>query len=118
MARLKGSITRSPGIGNARYRMWQAMRLMMAPTFTIGQLMTIAEVDRDGALHYVRSLVSFGYLRIERPRISGVRGGAALYALIRNTGPHAPRIGRHGLFDPNLKIFVQRPGAEAQPNAA
>jgi len=85
----------------ARQRMWAVMRILRR--FGIGELLQVAEIaPRKAAEKYLASLVRAGYLRIEE-RARGCEG--SVYALIRNTGPFAPRVGRKGLtLDPNLEI--------------
>lgn len=84
----------------ARQRMWQAMRVMRQ--FTIADIVATAEVTRSHATKYVRALNIAGYAQCIRSRQSGVTGGHALWRLARDTGPHAPRVGKH-FRDPNIQ---------------
>lgn len=85
-----------------RSRMWQGMRVMR--TFTVADLEATAEVCRASALHYVQALREAGYLQCVDGKPAGrfVRG--ASYRLLRDTGPHGPRVSRSGaVLDINLE---------------
>lgn len=60
----------------------------------------------------MRALCKAGYLRVVQPRRLGVAGGDAVYQLLRDSGPLAPRIGKQGLLDPNLVAAKPEPGDE------
>ncbi len=96
--------------GQARQKMWQAMRVLRI--FTIADLEATAEATRTHAQRYVRALIRNQYVRIKQPRQSGKAGGAAVHQLIRDSGPLAPRIGFKGLLDPNLAPAKPAPGDE------
>ena len=101
MARLSGARTR---VWNrqprARDRAWQSMRIMRR--FTLPDLMATAEISHDNAKKYVRGLVLSGYVRVVVERASGRKGGHAVYQLLRDTGPRAPRLQTDGrTYDPN-----------------
>ncbi len=85
----------------ARERMWRAMRILRR--FHMRELLQVAEVPRRKvAERFVQDLTRAGYLRVAE-RARGCDG--SVYALIRNTGPFAPRVGCKGLtLDPNLEI--------------
>jgi hypothetical protein len=85
----------------ARERMWRAMRILRQ--FRMGELLQVAEVPRrKAAERFVQDLSRAGYLRVTEAA-RGCDGN--VYALIRNTGPFAPRVGRKGLtLDTNLEI--------------
>lgn len=77
--------------------------MRMSREFTIRQLRILAEAQRDNTQNYVRALTRHGYLAMRQPRLSGVRGGDAVYRLIRDTGPECPRLTAAGaVFDANL----------------
>lgn len=100
MARTLGAISRNPTRSSVRHRLWCAMR--MSRDFTITQLRILAEAERDNAQSYVRALTRHGYLGVRQARVSGVRGGDAVYRLIRDTGPECPRLTKAGgIFDAN-----------------
>lgn len=85
----------------SRARLWRAMRILR--TFTVAELSATAEVSPNSARKYVRALAHAGYLRVATPYRQGAVGGHASYLLIRDTGPHAPSIGKQRLRDPNLE---------------
>ena len=108
----KGMRKRAPLAANqARTRMWQSMRILRR--FTSGDLQATAEVGASHSQKYVRMLLQAGYLRVVQAKQSGVTGGHAVYQLIRDTGPHAPRFGNEELRDPNLQPHELTP--EEQP---
>ncbi len=74
----------------ARHRVWAAIRILRQ--FTIPDLTMTADASRASVEFYVCGLVRDGYLRIARPRVSGVRAGSAIYALANDAGPVAPRL--------------------------
>lgn len=92
-----------------RTRMWRAMRMLRG--FTVPDLEATAEVRNSHAAKYVRALVNGGYVRIRQAKRNGTAGGHAVYQLVRNTGPLPPRIGKHGVQDPNLDPAPQ-PGED------
>lgn len=84
----------------ARDRIWQAMRILRS--FTVADLVATAEAGRENARRYVVGLRNAGYVVMARPKRNGHRGGHALYRLVRDTGPHAPRLQSDGrTYDPN-----------------
>jgi hypothetical protein len=101
MARAKGSHTRvfhrKP---RARDRAWQSIRILRQ--FTVPDLMATAEIGRDNARKFLAGLWRAGYLRIVSAKQNGCRGGHTVYQLIRDAGPHAPRMQADGrTYDPN-----------------
>jgi hypothetical protein len=106
-----GMRKRAPlGEVQARQRMWNSMRQLRR--FSTGDLQATAEVGASHAQKYLRALAKHEYLRLAEARRSGVSGGHAVYAIVRDTGPHAPRIGKAGLLDPNLEPAKPLPGDE------
>lgn len=91
--------------------MWTAMRGL--GSFTPVDLAAHAsteevQVTLDAARAYARALARGGYLRIVRKAIPGKR--EAIYRLVRNTGPLAPRERRVTLlYDANQDAFVGGP---------
>ncbi len=73
-----------------RDRIWQSMRVLRQ--FSLPDLVATAESGYANTRRYVRGLVNSGYLRLVQPVASGRRGGYAVYRLVRDTGPHAPRL--------------------------
>lgn len=86
--------------GHDRARMWNSMRQLRG--FTSVDLAATAETSTNGARKYCKHLLDAGYLVIATPKREGVPLGHAIYRLVRNTGPVAPRISKSGLFDGNL----------------
>lgn len=100
----------------ARDRIWQSMRILRS--FTIPTLMATAEASETNVMRYVRGLLAASYLYVVKPRDSGRRGGHAVYRLIRDTGPIAPRLQRNGTtYDPN-KHEVVTGGVDQRPKEA
>lgn len=93
-----------------RQRMWNSMRILRQ--FSTIDIQLTADVRARNARQYVRVLLDAGYLRIAQPAQPGAAGGGAVYALVRNTGPHAPRAGLSGLRDPNLEPAELPPHAQ------
>ncbi len=87
-----------PGAGKppiARSRIWRSMRVLRR--FHGADLAAVAEAGLQNTLNYVSQLVAAGYLRkvkTETPR-HGVEG-RAIFALVKDTGPLAPRIAHDG----------------------
>lgn len=104
MARPAGTYnthTQAPGL----QQVWQSMRIMRGG-FTVGDLLTTAQIGESAVHKYCRALAAAGYLRLVRARRSGHTGSRDLWALVRDSGPTAP-IRRHdgtGVFDPNTGI--------------
>lgn len=90
----------------ARDRIWQSMRVLRR--FTQPELEATAEAGRDNVRKYVRGLVYAGYLRIDKPKQEGRKGGHPIYQLVRDTGPRAPRLQSDGsTWDPNAHSIVE-----------
>lgn len=87
----------------ARDRVWQSMRMLRR--FTLPDLIVSAEAGAQNVRYYVGELHAAGYLAIAVPFRRGMVGGHQVWRLLRNTGPHAPRlVGRRtrpAIFDPN-----------------
>jgi hypothetical protein len=83
-----------------RQRLWRSMRMLRQ--FSVPDLEATAEAERSHIGVFIRALVAAGYVQVEQPRQNGKRGGHAVYRLIRNTGPVAPRLATDGLYDANL----------------
>lgn len=78
-----------PRPAKARERVWSAIRILKR--FTIPELAATAEAGKSNVTHYVLGLKRNGYLRVFRPRLSGAKAGSAIYVLVNDTGPIAPR---------------------------
>ncbi|HUY27300.1 MAG TPA: hypothetical protein VMV27_07745 [Candidatus Binataceae bacterium] len=88
----------------ARDRIWKAVR--MQKRFRIADIAQLTGVPRRKAIEkYLLLLEGAGYLASE-----GGRGKLGkLYHLVRDTGPFAPRLGRHGaVLDLNTVIAEMR----------
>lgn len=84
----------------ARDRAWQSMRHLHL--FTVGDIVSTAEMGMDNAKKYIRGLKEAGYLITVKEKSNGHKNGLAVYRLIRNTGPKAPRLqSNNKTFDPN-----------------
>jgi len=71
--------------------------------FTVADLVATAEANKDNAQRFARGLIAHGYLRIDRPKQNGLKGGHTIFALARDTGPNPPRLCKDGtIYDPNL----------------
>lgn len=90
-----------------RQRIWNAMRVLIR--FTSADLQATAEAGKDNVRKYLQALHAQDYLRLDAPKIAGVPGGHALWRLIKNTGPIAPRISADGLYDANVAEPKPRP---------
>lgn len=76
------------------------MRVMRR--FSMPDLISTAEITKSNIKKYVGGLRRAAYIVIDRPRISGKKGGFEIYRLIRDTGPKAPRLQSDGnTYDPN-----------------
>jgi hypothetical protein len=80
--------------------MWNTMRQL--PRFDTGDLEATADVSRNHAMRYVLALEAAEYLVQVKSGVRGKLGQRAIYRLIRNTGPVAPRVTANGLLDHNL----------------
>lgn len=108
MSGIRGQVKRAPiATGKGRPKMWQTMRIMRQ--FTVADIEAAAEVTTTSARKYVHFLHVAGYVRCVQPVQSGRTGGHALYRLIRDTGPYAPRIGKQGVRDPNTEPTTAEP---------
>lgn len=88
-----------------RGRMWRSMRILRK--FTVSDLVATAVVTPAVAYRYVKTLSDAGYIECSKPHKPGSAGKGrcepphdAKWMLVRDTGPYAPRGGKHR--DPNL----------------
>jgi len=102
MARRTGARTRTwHRQRRARDKAWDVIRVMRR--FTLPELVAAAEIGPDNARKYCAGLRASGYLRVVQPKANGRKGGHLVYQLVRDTGPHAPRLQSDGTtYDPNL----------------
>jgi hypothetical protein len=79
--------------------------------FNIPDLVATAGINESNADQYVRGLTGAGYLRIVHLKDNGRKGGHAVYQLLRNTGPSAPRLRTDGwVYDINTSEIHQGRG--------
>lgn len=90
----------------ANSRIWKAMRML--PTYTLDTLRVTTECGRGSVQDMNTALVKVGYVRLVQAHQPGVPGMHAIYKLIRNTGPLAPRLRDVSIFDVNLQVEVTR----------
>lgn len=91
--------------GTGQQCVWQSMRLLR--NFSYPDLVATAEVSMSTARVYTNFLIKFGYVRMVRGRSDHLptaeRAGVyAVYRLIKDTGPIAPKRRYKVLFDANL----------------
>jgi hypothetical protein len=96
--------------GTGQQCVWQSMRILR--TFTYPDLVSTAEVSMSTARTYCNLLMQFGYVRQLRGRPSHLPnheriGEYAVFKLIKDTGPIAPKRQKGGLFDANLNKEIQ-----------
>ncbi|WP_226779549.1 hypothetical protein [Oceaniglobus trochenteri] len=88
--------------------MWRSARQLMVFTprdLAVHSTTDVVIVNEEDAAAYCRMLLRGAYLRVERKARPGVH--QALYRLIRNTGPAAPRERRvRAVYDDNLCEFT------------
>ncbi|HYW03586.1 MAG TPA: hypothetical protein VFA86_06540 [Gammaproteobacteria bacterium] len=90
---------------SARSRIWQSMRVLRR--FDVPQLMATAEASRNNVGRFVLGLRRAGVIRVVRQHCNGHAGDCAVYQLVRNLGPHAPRVRIDGTcWDPNGQRFI------------
>lgn len=92
----------------AEGNMWRSMRQLgtFSPTdVAVHSNAGGIEVSVQQARAYIRMLLGTNYLRVKQTAIHGKR--EAVYQLIANSGPVAPRRRRiAGVFDPNTGTFI------------
>lgn len=96
---------RQSRVGNARQRLWNAMRIFKV--FTAAELAPVADASPANAQQYLHALAQAGVLRLERPKRNGAVSGHAVWRLIRNSGSRCPIVRRDGsgVYDPNTDQF-------------
>lgn len=98
----------------ARDRVWQSMRILRS--FTMPELVATADAGYDNVRKYLRGLVSAGIVRKVRKHV-GMKCGHGKYFLVRDLGPHAPRLCADGrTYDPNTSQFLQGGLAQRRPS--
>lgn len=100
MPGVKGMHRRVIAKASTRARIWQSIRILRR--FTLPDLVATAEANHDNARKFVQGLARVGYLRVAKPKQNGRKGGHQVWMLIRDTGPHPPRLQSDGgVWDPN-----------------
>jgi hypothetical protein len=78
------------------------MRILLG--FTVPDLVVTADSGMENTKKYLQGLQRAGYVQRRRAKRSGQKGGFAVYHLVRDTGPRAPRLNTDGsTYDPNTK---------------
>ncbi len=99
-------VTQGAGVEN----MWRSMRMLAQFSFRdiVAHSTTDAVTISDTtAKTYCGMLLRCGYLRVVQK--ADTRGRAAIYRLIRNSGPQPPMIQRiKVVYDPNLKTVFEQ----------
>lgn len=90
----------SPPADSERQRMWNTMRQLKR--WDTADLEATADVSKNHAQRFVMALVEVQYVVLVTPAGRGRNGPRAIYRLVRNTGPVAPRITEQGILDNNL----------------
>jgi hypothetical protein len=84
-----------------RYKFWRSMRVLTRSqgSFTRAEILTVTGGNYTNLESYIRGLTRAGYIVK-----AGTQGRYALYALVRDTGPHPPRVQQFTweVFDLNL----------------
>lgn len=85
-----------------RERIWRVLRVIRG-TFTVRDVERLSESGWHNARRYIWMLTNEGYIRNVGPN-DGHRkpGREALYKLIKNTGPLAPKLKDGAFYDPNV----------------
>jgi hypothetical protein len=87
-----------------RVRVWRSMRMMRV--FTYNDLQTTAETSMRNLRNYVAPLERTGFVR----SMPTGKGRERQFQLLRDSGPHAPRVLRNNqVYDPNLKTAFGEP---------
>ena len=92
-------------------QLWTAMRGLktFGPVDLASHCRTDLQVELAEASAYAQSLLRGGYLQVVQTASPGKR--AAVYRLVRNTGPRPPRERRvQAIWDPNEAIYVHVAG--------
>ncbi|MDL3984612.1 hypothetical protein [Shewanella xiamenensis] len=95
--------------GDSQQRVWQSMRILR--NFTYSDLVATAEVSKGIANSFCNLLMRFGYVRQIRANPTNLpvqerSGQYAVYRLVKDTGPIAPKRQDIFLFDANLKEYL------------
>lgn len=98
-----------------RGRMWKSMRMLRE--FTPPDVEATAEASKANVRKYIKGLATHGYLQLQRAA-TGQPGGHAIWRLVKNTGPVAPRLSKDGLYDANVAEPLPRSGDRPLTRAA
>jgi len=76
--------------------------------FSAPEIISTAESTHTNVMKYLRGLRKAGIVRVAREKINGAKGGHAIYQLVRDLGPIAPRLqSDRNVFDPNSHTTLQ-----------
>lgn len=108
----KPQSSRKPKNNPAQLIMWLHMRHLRQ--FRLDQVQRKADCTYQAASRYINALRRAGYLeeieRVPKKKTDDGRGRSrSLFALVRDTGPQAPRLIKGSLEDPNLNPELQDP---------
>lgn len=101
------------GLDRGQLNMWRAMRGL--DCFNAQDIAAHATTDETSvklqtAKSYIKHLLAAGYLRIIKKAKGGKTGNLAIYKLVRNTGPFAPKIQRvKQVYDMNIEKVTYCP---------
>lgn len=90
-------------------KLWRSMRVLRH--FTSTDLQVTAEASRTVCNRYVKALLKHGYLQHRGFKRIGTAKLRVL-VLVKDTGPHAPRISTTGLTDLNTRQTFDGEGKE------
>lgn len=119
---LPANLISAPTAPSTEEVMWRTIRMQRSfSPRDVAALSTTPEVTvtEEEAQRYLHVLMRGGYLRVVKPaKVQRVRGSimreAAIYRLVRNTGPIPPTERRvTGVWDANTGGFAHLPGGEA-----
>lgn len=100
MPRTPSAFTKIRTVHDDLERAWRVIRYLK--TFTIPQVMAIADVKRTNLRKYVKVLVQTGCVVVTQKNRSGEAGSYSHYFLVRDLGPKRPLKRKDGtIYDPN-----------------
>jgi hypothetical protein len=100
-------VSRPPAVQTGRQRIWTSMRIEVS--FTAQSIAASAQVELVTARQYINALIGAGYARKTRQTSFEV-GDYTTFRLVKNTGPHAPRLRSDG----SAILDLNRPEGERE----
>lgn len=98
-----------------RERIWRVLRVIRG-TFTVRDVERLSESGYHNARRYIWMLTTEGYIRnVGANDAHRKPGREALYKLIRNTGPLAPKLKDGAFYDPNIRKEKRKKTVESEP---